>query len=298
MQFHNSAMALAATALLVVTTPAWGQRIERDSSSSGLFGERTLGRGANARDRTFGGSGGGLVGVGEVGTVDSSDRFRRENRQPGAFVGTSAADVQNFLGAVQAGENARRGSGMAGLRAGQGARRGDPNRNQGARGSGRRGRRAADLRISLHAAFDYPKTPAAQMSLAMTRRLGKSLAVLSGSDLDVEIRDGTATLRGVVATDHDRRVAERMVRLEPGVWRVKNDLTVPETLPGPPLLQQPAEIEEQQQDKGKRIELKLPPASVPEASVPEAEPAPLPADDRATDDEPETEAPEPPKLSD
>ena len=250
-----------------------------------------MGQGAGGRDRTFGGSGGGLVGQAEVGTTDSSDRFRRENRRPGAFVGTSAADVQNFLGAVQAGENAGRGLGMGSLRAGQGAGRGDPNRNQGARGSGRRGRRAADLRISLHAAFDYPKTPAAQMSLAMTRRLSKSLAALSGSDLDVEIRDGTATLRGAVATDHDRRVAERMVRLEPGVWRVKNDLTVPETLPGPPPLQQPAAIEQDPQDDDTRIELTIPPANVPEA-----EPAPLPAADRTTDDE--QQPPEPPKISD
>ncbi len=261
-----------------------------------------MGVGGSRRGRSLTGSGGGDAAEmeGRLDLGGGSDRFMRENRQPGAFVGTTAADAQNFLGAIQAGANAGRGFGMGGPRAGQGGRRGDPNRGQ---GSGRRGRRAADLRISLHAAFDYPKASAGQVGLMMTRRLDKSLGVLGGSELDVEIRDGTAILRGVIATDHDRRVAERIVRLEPGVWRVKNELTVPETVPKPSPAQQPAQqpaaIEPQppaEPDKGTRIELKL-----PAASDPEAEPAPSSADDSATDDEPEIElpqAPEPPKLSD
>ncbi|MHB1034225.1 MAG: BON domain-containing protein [Pirellulales bacterium] len=42
----------------------------------------------------------------------------------------------------------------------------------------------------------------------------------------------TAVLRGVVASTHARDLAEQMVRLEPGIWNVRNELQVagqPET---------------------------------------------------------------------
>ena len=48
--------------------------------------------------------------------------------------------------------------------------------------------------------------------------------------------DGPAIiLRGTVASDYDRRLAEAMIRLSPGVYEVRNELEAPETkpLPGP-----------------------------------------------------------------
>lgn len=50
--------------------------------------------------------------------------------------------------------------------------------------------------------------------------------VKSRSPITVSVRSGTTILSGRVATERDKRVAEMLARLEPGVGRVQNDLTV------------------------------------------------------------------------
>jgi osmotically-inducible protein OsmY len=58
--------------------------------------------------------------------------------------------------------------------------------------------------------------------------------------MEVSIENGVATLRGVVATDDDRRLAERLARLEPGIRRIDNQLTLAapgESRPGSPTTQ-------------------------------------------------------------
>ena len=44
--------------------------------------------------------------------------------------------------------------------------------------------------------------------------------------MEVTIEGATAILRGVVATEHDRVLAERVAKLEPGVRQVENLLTL------------------------------------------------------------------------
>ena len=46
------------------------------------------------------------------------------------------------------------------------------------------------------------------------------------STIRVAVQNETAILRGEVATQHDRELAENLARLEPGVWDVKNELVV------------------------------------------------------------------------
>jgi osmotically-inducible protein OsmY len=47
------------------------------------------------------------------------------------------------------------------------------------------------------------------------------------SPIQVQVQGQTAVLRGVVASEYDRRVAEQVVRMQPGIWEVKNELTLP-----------------------------------------------------------------------
>jgi hypothetical protein len=54
----------------------------------------------------------------------------------------------------------------------------------------------------------------------------QSFTALPQSGIRVNVEDGTVVLRGTVATASDRRVAERMAKLEPGVDRVQNELVV------------------------------------------------------------------------
>ena len=61
---------------------------------------------------------------------------------------------------------------------------------------------------------------------ALATRLERSRWIQSQSPIEVEIESGTAILRGVVATEHDRALAERAALLEAGIWTVKNELVV------------------------------------------------------------------------
>lgn len=54
----------------------------------------------------------------------------------------------------------------------------------------------------------------------------QSLAGLYVESIEVELDGGTAVLRGTVASESDRRVAERTAKLEPGVRQVRNELVV------------------------------------------------------------------------
>lgn len=54
----------------------------------------------------------------------------------------------------------------------------------------------------------------------------RSAALKSKSNIDVSVANGTVFLRGQVATASERRLAEAMIRLTPGVRQVSNELTV------------------------------------------------------------------------
>ena len=51
------------------------------------------------------------------------------------------------------------------------------------------------------------------------------------SSISIITNGPTVTLQGVVATERDRKLAEKIAKLEPGVGQVQNDLTVLPPLP-------------------------------------------------------------------
>lgn len=197
-----------------------------------LFAQRQISSGA-ANQRGFqvggrssqGGQGSaGSFGVGTAGQVDTNARFMRNNRQ-GEFVGADSGDT-SFVGAV-ASESGRQTSSRNIRRGGGGASRANVNRSSG------RGRQRDQVRIVLQLGFTPPKsgtiapsrTPQAVAS-RLAERMEKSSWIQNQSPLEVSIDDGTATLRGVVATEHDRLLAERLALLEGGVRKVENQLKI------------------------------------------------------------------------
>jgi len=68
----------------------------------------------------------------------------------------------------------------------------------------------------------------ARVHTDLTARLGQALKERPGSPSPVQVatRGGTIVLQGQVATAHDRELAELLLRLEPGVSDVQNELTV------------------------------------------------------------------------
>jgi hypothetical protein len=68
--------------------------------------------------------------------------------------------------------------------------------------------------------------PPARLHTELTAHLGQTMKERPGSPVQVMTRGGTIVLQGQVATAHDRELAELLLRLEPGVSDVQNELTV------------------------------------------------------------------------
>ncbi len=209
------------------------------AQSSGLFGNRSLGGsgGLSAGSRTFsGGAPGSRTTTADetVGQLSGNEDFvratSREQRESNSrqFVGSDTGDLNDFMSAMQEmrGGNAR--GGLSGL--GNAGRRPGGANQPGAR-AGTGGRAREQVRTSLTLGF-RPLGPTLdprgfdQRGIALTRALARTSRVRVIAPVEVAVEGQTAILRGTVASQHDRVLAEQLVRLEPGIWNVKNELVV------------------------------------------------------------------------
>jgi len=63
----------------------------------------------------------------------------------------------------------------------------------------------------------------------IARLLERMPQIMKRSPIRVTVVGETAILRGRVASSRDRELAENLVRLEPGIWEVRNELVVEES---------------------------------------------------------------------
>jgi osmotically-inducible protein OsmY len=82
------------------------------------------------------------------------------------------------------------------------------------------------MALGMEVKIDVKLPTDAALSSAATQGLAKSMRLPAGAPVEVAVQGGTAVLRGVVATPHDRDLAEQLVLLEPGIARVTNELRV------------------------------------------------------------------------
>jgi hypothetical protein len=197
------------------------------SGRQGMFGNRTRGsisrpgQGAFGSGDSFGTQGGDL----------SSARFMRGNRQPGDFIGGNSQDMQRFIGGAPEDANLGNWSPSGGPTSSwtpggnnPNSRR-NPNRNPQGEG-GTPGQDVAHIRTAFQAAFDYPQPSSGQLSTSLTRRLAETPAIHTQTPIQVKLQGRTAILQGVALTEHDRLLAEQIVRLEAGIEAVKNEIEV------------------------------------------------------------------------
>lgn len=229
---------VVAASLAAIETESRGQLIGASGLSGGTFGSRSLsGNSSIGGTRSFGGTGGGSMGAMGMGmpstgmgmgsrggglTVSRDQLLTRRNVQ--SFVGGDSQSMQAPVGVAQAGGN-------TGNRGGQGPRAsaaGGRNPNQ---GGGNASRTNTGIRTRLNLGFSHPRVTTPQISTPLTRRMENLLGRRVVSGLEIAVAGGTATLRGVVATDHDRALTERLVCLEPGIWQVHNELLVAQPRP-------------------------------------------------------------------
>jgi osmotically-inducible protein OsmY len=78
-------------------------------------------------------------------------------------------------------------------------------------------------------AFDHPRPDAETTQLAITTRFTKLASKTQFKDIEVESDGNTVILRGAVDSERTSRLATILARMEPGVKRVQNELTVAES---------------------------------------------------------------------
>jgi len=236
--------------LLVVTLAMWS--LPADGAWAQLFGQRSLGQPLSQRaaaakasksrnpvtsSRSTGAAAGtvsvsgGSRPVAESGgsLVNENARFIRGNRDASDFVGAANRDEQQFVGRQEAGVEAEEiRSAVDELQIQTG-----PDANQTAQP-------VMPPKVRMYAprlrvAFDFPPTADSEVNARLTRHLAASLPVESSSRIEVLVAGDAAILRGAVASERERKLAELLLQFEPGIARVENQLQLqPVGLPKPP----------------------------------------------------------------
>lgn len=220
------------------------------SASTGAFGSRSMGSSFTPSGSSFGGTGasgmapgfggvgaGGMGGAGggvagattrgdtTAGQVTGNERFVRGARQPGQFVGSDSRDTTNFMSQIAAYSAIQSGLGRNNSNAS------NVNRQSGMSGMGNS--RVTMPRIQQSVGFDYVPPKAETVDAVLQSRFALSPRLSRIGSIAVRMEGRTAILTGVVATAHDRALAEQLASLEAGVSGVRNELTIVPTFVAP-----------------------------------------------------------------
>jgi len=199
---------LVAGVILAWTDPAQAQ----------LFGKRDLGTSPTAiRDR-MGKSTTSAADATSGTTLNGNERFIRGNRKKDQVVGAGSKETRSFVGLEQASKPAEVKSAVTDLKVET-----SPDAN-------REGQPLVpkitmyEPRLAL--GFDHALGPAQERSISLRGRLAVSQSIQWAGPCEVIVEGRTATLRGTVASEHDRKLAELFVLFEPGIAKVRNEIQV------------------------------------------------------------------------
>jgi hypothetical protein len=231
---RTAALAMLGCALFVPAA-AWAQRSTQGSNrggttTNGMFGATTFG--ANAGSTGTGAGGGTSIGSSATGQgAQSAVGLGAQMGQPAqlerpGFVGSSSETVTNVrsaqaTGAAGRGSNARGGQNFGGLQ-GLFSQLEQNNFNQG----GQQGQPRVPLTIPIRLGFQPRPVASTQFTSRFEGRLAKLPGLKAVGPMEVTLEGRTAVLRGTVASEADRQLAEGLARLEPEVLEVRNELVV------------------------------------------------------------------------
>lgn len=146
------------------------------------------------------------------------------------FAGVSSSDVQGFRGGGNGGNSAMNAMGMMGMggmgRGMMGGGFGGMGRGMGGFGMQNQNDPKMSLRIPFRIGFTVNRAaPELVQSRAQTR-LQRIPALAKYVGVTVQMDGRTAVLNGTVGTERDKRLVELVLRLEPGIRTIENELTV------------------------------------------------------------------------
>ena len=194
----------------------------------GGFGGQS-GAGGFGQGSALGGALGGAGGFGQSGMAGGANG----QQQGQNFLGRTANPNQ-FLGRTTQGATGQMGNqGQTGANRGRAANRGGLQQNNlanqqmnGQNGGGGNANQLPPIRPRLTVGFDYPKIQTSNISGKLETRLTKRKGM---QDIKISAEpSGELVLKGQVASVDLAKMAENMLRIEPGVQNVRNELTYPE----------------------------------------------------------------------
>ncbi|MBM3971830.1 MAG: BON domain-containing protein [Planctomycetes bacterium] len=194
-------------------------------SSGGLSGSNSFGGGQNRFSTTNANS----AGAGQSVLLNQQSAFGLQGQgQQNGMVG--ARNTQQFLGANQAGlQNQQQNQNRSRNNRGRQNQGMDPNDFNGMNQQGQDQDSRRAIRPQQRVAFDVPKISYEDLNTTLNSRFDRVTRqpALRGVTVDLDA-DGVVVLRGEVATPSQKQLAANMVRLEPGVKKVRNELTLAE----------------------------------------------------------------------
>jgi hypothetical protein len=232
-------------ALLVIGPADARAQANRGSTASGAFGQTTLGSTGGARPQTTGqgttsamngmngqtglqqgmtGTSGQMGSTGQLGQAGGG----MQNLQRGGnlgFVGISSAAVQNPFASGQQGRLSNVNFNTL-TQLMTRSRQNQFNAQQAQKSSRGNSQATSQFRVPMRLGFQPMRQPAAQVSGQLSSRLTKIPGLSRVGPIQVEFAGTTAVLRGTVASEADRQLAEGLARLEPEVQGVVNELEV------------------------------------------------------------------------
>jgi len=224
------------------------------TQSSGMFGGQTIGlQSGSTPGSNTGGFGSGMTtgmssgaqnsassgGLGSQGSSLGLGGGMIQNNQ--GFIGASSQNVSNFFsrqgqaGATQAG---RVNFGALTSVMTQ-ARQNQFNQQQAQKAGRNTTQPQGQFRVPLRLGFQPAPISGPRFNVAASRRLNNIPGLSHVGSISASLEGRTAVLRGTVASEADRQLAEGLARLEPEVMAVRNELVVGapapvESLPPPP----------------------------------------------------------------
>lgn len=241
MSIHRILPSVALVA--VVCLPAIGlAQANRGSTTSGAFGQTSLGGTSGASPSGLGtgmtqgmssgsaqsGSGTGGVSTGGS-TFGQATGTNMQNLQAGGqtgFIGQSSANnAQNFFASGQRGATSQNFNALSQLAAK--SRQNSFNQQQ-AQKAGRTGAQAqSQFRVPLKIGFLPTAVDSRRFNTTVAGRMAKVPGMSQLGKIEATLEGNrTVVLRGTVATEADRQLAEGLARLEPEAMAVRNELVV------------------------------------------------------------------------
>jgi hypothetical protein len=193
---------------ILLLLPLAAVSLASESASAQMFGSRNLGNPLAKRANP---------GT-DTGTIRGNERFIRGNRGRNDFVGSDVRDLAGFVG-----------SQLATTTLAPPPPPGQVDLESAASRINRPlTRRTRNVLYSprLTVGFDYTPAPNADLAARLKEHLDLTPTVSQAGELSVSVEGSTAILTGTVSSAHDRELAELLVRFEPGVEDVRNEVVV------------------------------------------------------------------------